>query len=230
MKVRHNPIIESVPGHPDDALFTFIWEAAPGQVAVNTLFNGWFPLHAQRGFDYVHASRGQQRLVHELHAAAHGAVSIRAGRAEGLARFAGSRHLPHEWTTRSTEDLHDPLNPDLVDWNDSIVSHAQGPAAKTSVYLKKRSGVPAGVVENLEVDSKVLGNKRTVRVYLPPGIFRAVVVAGRTMGCCSRMTAISTPRGADADDSGQHDRGEGDSRPVMRGVHGVAGSGRGVSA
>src|ERR1044071_2536061 len=50
-KASHNPIIESIPGHPGDRLFTFVWEAAPGQVAVNTLFNGWFPLHAQRGFD-----------------------------------------------------------------------------------------------------------------------------------------------------------------------------------
>ncbi|MEJ0038697.1 MAG: hypothetical protein WDO68_21920 [Gammaproteobacteria bacterium] len=31
IKSSHNPIIESVPGHPDDALFTFIWEAEPNQ-------------------------------------------------------------------------------------------------------------------------------------------------------------------------------------------------------
>src|SRR4051812_986280 len=48
---RHAPLIEAVPGHPDDALFTFLWKAEPGQVALNVLFNGWFPLHAQRGFD-----------------------------------------------------------------------------------------------------------------------------------------------------------------------------------
>ena len=168
MKVRHNPIIESIPGHPDDALFTFIWEAAPGQVAVNTLFNGWFPLHAQRGFD-TFTRLGDSNVWYTSYT---------------LPRTAQFRYelvAPKGWHAspdrvtyftmddKEYETFHDPLNPDLVDWNDSIVSHAQGPAAKTSVYLKKRSGVPAGVVENLEVDSEVLGNKRTVRVYLPPG-------------------------------------------------------------
>ncbi len=70
------------------------------------------------------------------------------------------------------ETFHDPLNPDLLDWNNSIVSHAQGPDARTSVYLKKRDGVPAGAVENFDVESGILGNKRTVRVYLPPGYKR----------------------------------------------------------
>jgi enterochelin esterase family protein len=40
------------------------------------------------------------------------------------------------------------------------------------VYLKKRGDVPAGVLESLDVTSKVLGDKRTVRVYLPPGYAR----------------------------------------------------------
>jgi enterochelin esterase family protein len=47
----HTPLIEPIPGHPQDALYTFIWRAEPGQVAVNVLFNGWFPLHKASGFD-----------------------------------------------------------------------------------------------------------------------------------------------------------------------------------
>jgi len=67
------------------------------------------------------------------------------------------------------ETFHDPLNPDLSDWNNSVVSHAQGPDAKTSVYLKKRTGIPTGTMENLEIESSIPGHKRTVRIYLPPG-------------------------------------------------------------
>ena len=67
------------------------------------------------------------------------------------------------------ETFHDPLNPDLIDWNNSVVSHAQGPEAKTSLYLKKRTGIPTGIVETQDIESKIPGNKRTVRVYLPPG-------------------------------------------------------------
>ena len=172
MKSRHNPIIESVPGHPDDALFTFVWEADRGQVAVNTLFNGWFPLHAQRGFD-AFTRLGDSNVWYTSYT---------------LPRTAQIRYeliAPKGWHAspdRATyftmddkeyETFHDPLNPDLIDWNHSIVSHAQGPDAKTSVYLKKRNEVPAGVVENFDVQSRMPGSTRTVRVYLPAGYQRS---------------------------------------------------------
>ena len=170
MKATHNPLIESVPGHPDDALFTFVWEAAPGQVAVNTLFNGWFPLHTEQrgGFDSF-TRLGDSNVWYTTYT---------------LPRTAQIRYeliAPKGWHAspdRATyftmddkeyETFHDPLNPDLIDWNHSVVSHAQGPDAKTSVYLTKRAGTPAGTVENFEIRSKVPGNTRTVRVYLPPG-------------------------------------------------------------
>lgn len=171
MKVSHNPIIESVPGDPDDALFTFIWHAEPGQVALNTLFNGWFPLHAQRGFDPF-TRLGDSNVWYTSYT---------------LPRTAQIRYelvAPKGWHAspdRATyftmddkeyETFHDPLNPDLIDWNGSVVSHAQGPDATTSVYLERRNDVPAGVLENLDVESRILGNKRTVRVYLPPGYQR----------------------------------------------------------
>ena len=168
LKSSHNPIIEGVPGHPDDALFTFVWEADAGEVAVNTLFNGWFPLHTQRGFDPF-TRLGESNVWYTTYT---------------LPRTAQIRYeliAPKGWHAspdRATyftmddkeyETFHDPLNPDLLDWNNSVVSHAQGPDAKTSAYLAKRADVPAGAVENFDIHSKTPGNKRTVRVYLPPG-------------------------------------------------------------
>ena len=35
--------------------------------------------------------------------------------------------------------------------------------------LEKRAGVAAGTLETLDVDSRILGNRRTLRIYLPPG-------------------------------------------------------------
>ena len=67
------------------------------------------------------------------------------------------------------ETFNDPLNPDLVEWNNSITSHVQGPNATTSVFLKKRTDVPTGRIETLDVESRILGNRRTLKIYLPPG-------------------------------------------------------------
>ena len=171
MKSSHNPIVESIPGDPDDRLFTFIWEAAPGQVAVNTLFNGWFPLHAQRGFDPFTRLRESNvwYTTYTLPRAAQVRYELVAPKGW---HASPDRSTYFTMDDKEYETFHDPLNPDLVGWNDSIVSHAQGPDAKASVYLKKRSDVPTGVMENLDVESKALGNKRTVRVYLPPGYQR----------------------------------------------------------
>jgi hypothetical protein len=44
----HAPLIEEIPGRPQDVLYTFVWHAEPGQVALNVLFNGWFPRTSRR--------------------------------------------------------------------------------------------------------------------------------------------------------------------------------------
>jgi enterochelin esterase family protein len=170
MKASHNPIIEDVPGHPDEALFTFIWEAEPDQVAVNTLFNGWFPLHTttRGGFDSF--TRLDDSNVWYTSYTLPRTAQIRYE----LIAPKGWHASPDRATyftmgDKEYETFHDPLNPDLSDWNDSLVSHAQGPDAKTSPYLKKRAGIPTGTMEMLDIESTIPGNKRTVRVYLPPG-------------------------------------------------------------
>jgi enterochelin esterase family protein len=168
LKSSHNPIIESVPGHPDDALFTFVWEAEEGEVAVNTLFNGWFPLHTPRGFDSFTrlADSNVWYTSYTLPRTAQIRYELIAPKGW---HASPDRATYFTMDDKEYETFHDPLNPDLIDWNGSVVSHAQGPDAKTRVYLEKRTGTPAGVVETLDVTSKILGNKRTVRVYLPPG-------------------------------------------------------------
>ena len=170
LKASHNPIIESVPGHPDDALFTFVWEAEPNQVAVNTLFNGWFPLHTQQrgGFDSF-TRLGDSNVWYTTYTLPRTAQIRYELIAPKGWHASADRATYFTMDDKEYETFHDPLNPDLSDWNNSVVSHAQGPDAKTSSYLAKRADVPAGVVENFDIQSKIPGNKRTVRVYLPAG-------------------------------------------------------------
>ena len=192
MKSSHNPIIESIPDRADDRLFTFVWEAAPGQVAVNTLFNGWFPLHAQRGFD-AFTRLGESNVWYTTYTLPRTAqVRYELVAPKGW-HASPDRATYFTMDDKEYETFHDPLNPDLVEWNNSIVSHAQGPDAKTSVYLKKRSNVPTGVVENLEVESRTLGNKRTVRVYLPPGYRRGGSDYGLLLAYDGNQYTIAVP-------------------------------------
>jgi enterochelin esterase family protein len=172
MSSSHNPIIESVPGHPDDALFTFVWKAEPGQVALNTLFNGWFPLHTPRGFD-TFTRLGDSNVWYTSYTLPRTAQFRYELIAPKGWHAAPDRATYFTMDDKEYETFHDPLNPDLVDWNNSVVSHAQGPDARTSVYLGKRDDVPTGVLEKLDIESRILGNKRTVRVYLPPGYQRS---------------------------------------------------------
>lgn len=169
---RHAPLIEDVPGHPDDALFTFLWKAQPGQVALNVLFNGWFPLRAQRGFDNF-TRLGESNVWYTSYTLPKDSqIRYELISPKGW-HAAPDRATYFTMDGMEYETFRDPLNPDRVDWNNSITSHAQGPAATTSPFLKKRIDVPAGRVETLDVESKILGNKRTLRIYLPPGYSRS---------------------------------------------------------
>ncbi|MEJ1960481.1 MAG: alpha/beta hydrolase-fold protein [Gammaproteobacteria bacterium] len=168
VKAGNTPLVEPVPGHPDDALYTFLWKADAAQVALNVQFNGWFPMRATRGFDNF-TRLGESNVWYTSYVLPR-TMQIRY---ELIApkgwHAAADRATYFTMDDREYETFHDPLNPQLTEWNDSTTSHAQGPDATTSPYLKKRADVAAGGVEMLDVESRILGNRRTLRVYLPPG-------------------------------------------------------------
>lgn len=161
------PLIEEVPGRPQDVRFTFLWRTDPGQVALNVRFNGWFPLHTARGFDSFTQLRNSTvwYTSYVLDRTAHLRYELIAPK--------GWHAAPDRATYFTMDDMeyetfHDPLNPHLNHWNNVAVSYAEGPGAQTSVYLEKRPGVAAGTIETLDIDSRILGNRRTLRIYLPP--------------------------------------------------------------
>ena len=168
VKTASTPLVESVPGHPDDALYTFLWQADPGQVALNVLFNGWFPMRATRGFDNF-TRLGESNVWYTSYELPR-TMQIRYELISPKGWHASSDRATYfTMDDKEYETFHDPLNSDVISWNDSVTSHAQGPDATTSPYLKKREDVAAGAVETLEVESRILGNRRTLRIYLPPG-------------------------------------------------------------
>src|SRR5262245_14399881 len=162
------PLIEEVPGHPEEVRYTFLWRTDPGQVALNVRFNGWFPLHTPRGFDPFTQLRNSTvwYTSYVLDRTAHLRYELIAPKGW---HASADRATYFTMDDVEYETFHDPLNPRLSHWNNVAVSYAEGPDAQTSVYLEKRPDVAAGTMEALDVDSRILGNRRTVRVYLPPG-------------------------------------------------------------
>jgi enterochelin esterase-like enzyme len=164
---RHSPLIEDIPSNPHDELFTFIWRAQPDETALNVMFNGWLPLRKAGGFDSFTrlGSSNVWYTSYVLPRSAHVRYELIAPKG-----WLSATNRVASFTTEGVEyeAFLDPLNPQVVNWNDSTRSYVQGPAATVSPYLQKHDGTPAGRVETLPVESKILGNSRVLRVYLPP--------------------------------------------------------------
>jgi enterochelin esterase-like enzyme len=168
VEASHTPLIEKLPAHPQDVLFTFIWKADPDQVALNVLFNGWFPLHATQDFDPFTRLRDSNVWYTSYTLPRSSQIRYEMICPKGW-HAAPDRATYFTMDGVEYETFHDPLNPLLAHWNNTATSFAEGPDAKSTPYLEKRGGVSAGTLETLDVESKVLGNRRTLRVYLPPG-------------------------------------------------------------
>jgi enterochelin esterase-like enzyme len=169
VETSRSPLIEQVPGHADEALFTFVFRTDAKQVALNVQLNGWFPLHAQQGFDNF--TRLKESGIWYCSYTLPRDAQIRYE----LISPKGWHPAPDRATyftmdDREYETFRDPLNPRVAHWNDTVTSYAEGPDAKTSPYLEKRAGVPAGTIETLDIPSRFVAGKRpALKIYLPPG-------------------------------------------------------------
>ncbi|HVY79732.1 MAG TPA: alpha/beta hydrolase-fold protein [Steroidobacteraceae bacterium] len=186
------PLIEEVPGRPQDVRYTFLWRTEPGQVALNVRFNGWFPLHTPRGFDTFTQLRKSTvwYTSYVLDRTAHLRYELISPK--------GWHASPDRATYFTMDDaeyetFHDPLNPRLSHWNNVEVSYAEGPDATTSVYLEKRPGVAAGTLDELDVESHILGNRRTLRIYLPPGYHKSTQDYGLLLAYDGNQYTQSVP-------------------------------------
>jgi enterochelin esterase-like enzyme len=179
---EHTPLIEPASGKPDQMLVTFLWRAAPGQENLNIGVS-----EVGEGAAIDPATRRLARLTNSD-------VWYRTYRVSDRARFAYSLlwpqgRLPDPQAFRrdveggvTYELFDDPLNPkafsmqfneksDATTWIDqpSRRSYAEGPHAPAEPYVAERPNVARGTVATFELDSAILGNRRRISIYTPPG-------------------------------------------------------------
>jgi enterochelin esterase family protein len=165
----HSPLIETVPGHDDEVLFTFVFRTEPQQVALNVQLNGWFPLHTQQGFDNFTRLKDSGVWYSSYTLPRDAQIRYELISPKGW-HASPDRATYFTMDDKEYETFRDPLNPRVAHWNNTVTSAVEGPDAKTSPYLEKRARVPAGTIETLDVPSRFVAGKRpTLKIYLPPG-------------------------------------------------------------
>jgi enterochelin esterase-like enzyme len=172
VEVEHTPMVEEVPNQPHNALYTFLIQADPADDVLNVRLGADFPMRTE------HHTDAFQRLgtsnvwytSYVLPKASRIVYRIRVP--QGLHR---SPLSPARFTIDGVlyEHFLDPLNPrkfpDGDQYVDAPTSYYVGSEAPSNSYLKSRSEVPAGSLQQFDIDSHVLGSKRTVTMYTPAG-------------------------------------------------------------
>ena len=125
----------------------------------------------------------------------------------------GSYHfLPHDspsdlrdlddWSEFSDRFEPDPLNPRKLVWpkepndpkeRDVVLSIVELPDAPPQPWFASRPEIPAGAVEEHRIRSEILGNERSVWVYIPPGYTAAGPAYGLALLFDGRMWALGMP-------------------------------------
>jgi enterochelin esterase family protein len=162
------PLVESIPGDRRNVLVTFLWRGAEAtrNVVVFSQTGGLNPADNQMarlpGSDVWHRSyvfRKDVRFLYKLSPN----DDLTPLDAPGL-----------DWQKRFAHVQTDPLNPRLyppgagaTDWTTQSV--AELPGAPPQPWARRKTGVPAGKVEEHKIKSGILNNERNVWVYLPAG-------------------------------------------------------------
>jgi enterochelin esterase family protein len=159
------PLVEPIPGDTANVLLTFVWRGEPSTHHVAL----------------VNAAVASERPAEALLTRVPGTdVWYRSYPARADARFAyevspDDNLVPFDsvtdWGARSATFHSDPFNPRV--YHATIfgrdVSYAEGPRARPEEWIRSRAEVPKGRVEQLTLDSKLLGDARYVWIYTPPG-------------------------------------------------------------
>ena len=166
----HTPLVEELPNQPHDALYSFLIRADPADDILNVRLGADFPMRTE------HHTDSFQRLGYSnvwytsyvLPKASRSFYRIRVP--QGLHRSPSS---PARFTIDGVlyEHYLDPLNPNVFpegqDHVDAPGSYFVGSEAPLNPYLAVQPGVLSGSLQKFEIDSHVLGGKRTVTMYTP---------------------------------------------------------------
>jgi enterochelin esterase-like enzyme len=161
VKREQAPLCEDIPDRPDDVLYTFLWRAADPKEGEGVKLNRTWPSpgHPRQEVLAHLPNTDVWYLSDVLPRAArffYGIGVPEKPRSDGV--DSGSTD-PLNNRTLAAGSLEHPVKYPFV----------EGPAAPHSPYLERRANVPHGVVMDVEVSSAVLGTKRKVSIYTPPG-------------------------------------------------------------
>jgi enterochelin esterase-like enzyme len=166
----HTPLVEEVPNQPHDALYTFLIRADPADDVLNVRLGADFPMRTEHHTDTFQrlGSSNVWYLSYVLPKASRIFYRIRVP--QGLHRSPAS---PARFTIDGVlyEHYLDPLNPRVFpegkEHVDAPGSYFVGSEAPLNPYLAVHPDVPIGSLQKFEIDSQVLGGKRTVTIYTP---------------------------------------------------------------
>ena len=166
---RGAPLVEEVPGEPDQALFTFLWRADPEEDAVNVRLGASFPTRTPNDAFTRLGATNVWYTSYLMPRAARLIYRIRAPQ--------GLRKSPLARDRFTIDGIRYELFPDPLNHrtfpaaSDPLVAQSEvlGPAAKDSPYLYASVDVPRGSLYDELVESAVLKGPRKVTVYTPPG-------------------------------------------------------------
>lgn len=165
----HSPLVEDLPDHPDEALFTFLWRASPEEDVVNTRLGASF---RTRGDNDGFTRLGKTTVWYTSYRMPRSARLIYRLRVpQGLQKSPLAQDRFSIGGIRY-EMFPDPLNPRTFPHASpppQAQSVALGPAAADSPYLQRNTGIPAGTLTRAEIQSARLQGNRSYTVYTPAG-------------------------------------------------------------
>ena len=170
IETEHTPLVEDIPNQPHEALFTFLFRADPADDVVNVRLGADFPMHTEHYTDTFERLGTSNVWFTSYVLPKASTIVYRLRVPQGLTRSPVSEV---RFTIDGVlyEHFLDPLNPRVLpegpEHADPPSSYYRGSEAPSSPYLQRRSDVPSGSLKDVEIDSSVLGGKRTVTVYTP---------------------------------------------------------------
>ena len=165
---KHSPLIEEVPNHPHDALYTFLFHADPETDVVNARLGHDFPSRTTNQKDTFQRLGASNVWYTSYVLPKNSRIVYRIRVPQGLHP---SPQSLVSWTIDGIryEHFFDPLNPRVFPDVYAPLSYCVGPEAGPIPYLEKQVGVPSGSIEKFEIVTAILGGKRAITMYTPAG-------------------------------------------------------------
>jgi enterochelin esterase-like enzyme len=171
VETEHTPLVEEVPNQRHDAFYTFLIRADPADDVLNVRLGADFPMRTEHHTD-TFQRLGTSNVWYTSYVLPKASrIFYRIRVPQGLHRSPAS---PARFSIDGVlyEHYLDPLNPRVFPEGEHHIdapgSYFVGSEAPPNPYLTMHADVASGSIRTFEIDSHVLGAKRTIAMYTPP--------------------------------------------------------------